>query len=73
MIKTTLLILSVAFFINIICNLIYRFKFGATVEQLIETKFYEIVPIRSLFWVLFCECCYALALTSFATLNNLYN
>lgn len=72
MIKATLLILSVVFLINLICSFIYRFRFGATIEQLIETKFYEIIPIRSLFWGLFFECCYVLVLTSFATLNNLY-
>ncbi|MDJ0618293.1 MAG: hypothetical protein QNJ63_16355 [Calothrix sp. MO_192.B10] len=71
MIKATLLILSIVFFINLICSFIYRFRFGATIEQLIETKFYEIIPIRSLFWGLFCECCYVLVFTSFATLNNL--
>lgn len=72
MIKATLFILSVVFLLNLICSLIHRSRFGATIEQLIETKFYEIIPIRSLFWGLFCECCYVLVLTSFATLNNLY-
>lgn len=71
MIKATLLILSVAFLLNLICSFIHRFRFGATIKQLIETNFYEITPVRSLFWLLFCECCYALLITSLATLKNL--
>ncbi|EGJ31242.1 zinc finger-like domain-containing protein [Moorena sp. SIO3A2] len=72
MLEATLWILTTLFIGTLISSLFHRFRFGATVEQLIETRFYEVLPVRSLFWALFCAFGYGLAFTSFAALTNIF-
>ncbi|NEU76871.1 hypothetical protein PI95_031330 [Hassallia byssoidea VB512170] len=73
MIKETIRLLVTLLTFILLASLVHRFRYGATIGELIKTNFYEILPIRSLFWTLVAGLTYGFLLFSFASLSNLYS
>ncbi len=73
MIEGMLWILTTIFLSTLIFSLFNRFRVGAKFGHLIETRFYEVLPIRSVFWVAFFTFGYGLAFALCAVLVNIYH
>lgn len=73
MIETTLGLLIVIFSLTLIFAIIHRLINGASINELIETRFYEVFPVRIIFWTLLGILGYGLLVFLFAGLSNIYN
>lgn len=73
MIGTTLGLLIVIFSLTLIFAIIHRLINGASINELIQTRFYEVFPVRIIFWTLLGILGYGLLVFLFAGLSNIYN
>ncbi|MDD1428332.1 zinc finger-like domain-containing protein [Dolichospermum sp. ST_sed9] len=77
MIETTLGLLIVIFSLTLSLPLIFAIIHGlingASINELIQTRFYELFPVRIIFWTLFGILGYGLLVFLFAGLSNIYN
>lgn len=73
MILLTLGLLVILFSLTLIFTLIHRLINGASINELISTRFYEVFPIRIIFWTLLGIISYWLVVLALAALNNVYS
>jgi hypothetical protein len=73
MIEVTLGLLAAIFSLTLICALIHRLVCGASINELIETRFYEVFPVRIVFWTLSGTLAYGLLVLALAALSNIYS
>lgn len=72
MLKTAFIIVSILFLFNLFWDVKTRLQNGATLAQLINSRFYEVFPLRAFFWTFFSFLGFKFLQSCLVTLGGLF-